>query len=47
VVLIILKMNTELAAWYTKRNLSQKGGDWQFKTADARIKLKRLYPLIV
>jgi hypothetical protein len=40
-------MNSELAAWHTRRNQSQKGVDWQFKTSDARIKLKRLYPLIV
>jgi len=40
-------MNTELAAWHTQRNRKQKGVDWQFTTADARIKLKRLYPLIM
>ena len=40
-------MNSELAAWYTRRNQNQKGVDWQFTTADARIKLKRLYPLIM
>jgi len=40
-------MNVELAAWHTQRNQSQKGVDWQFTTADARKKLKRLYPLIV
>jgi len=40
-------LNTELAAWHTKRNTIQKGVDWQFATKDARIKLKRLYPVIV
>jgi hypothetical protein len=40
-------LNMELAAWHTRRNQSQKGVDWQFTTGDARIKLKRLYPLIV
>jgi len=40
-------LNTELAAWHTQRNKKQKGVDWQFTTSDARIKLKRLYPLIV
>jgi len=40
-------LNGELAAWYTRRNQSQKGVDWQFTTTDARIKLKRLYPLIL
>jgi hypothetical protein len=40
-------MNSELAAWYARRNQSQKGVYWQFTNADARIRLKRLYPLIV
>jgi len=40
-------LNTELAAWHTKRNKNQKGVDWQFTTKDARIKLKRLYPIIL
>ena len=40
-------MNSELAAWHVLRNRSQKGVDWQFTTADARIRLKRLYPMIV
>ena len=43
----ITMMNTELSAWHTKRNQSQKGVDWQFTNKDARIKLKRLYPLIL
>jgi len=30
--------------WTTERNCRQSGVDWQFTTADARIKLKRLYP---
>ena len=33
-------------AWYQNRNQKQKKVDWQFKTKDARIKLKRLYPSI-
>ena len=40
-------LNMELAAWHVQRNLKQKGVDWQFKTTDARIKLKRLYPVIL
>jgi hypothetical protein len=40
-------LNLELKAWHTRRNLTQKGVDWQFTTADARIKLKRLYPIII
>ena len=34
----------EIAAWQSARNASKAKIDWQFKTADARIKLKRLYP---
>ncbi len=37
----------EVAAWTKARNASQRGVDWQFSTADARIKLKRLYPAII
>jgi hypothetical protein len=40
-------LNEELAVWHTKRNRMQKGVDWQFKASDARIKLKKLYPIIV
>jgi hypothetical protein len=36
----------EVAAWEEERNDKQKGVDWQFTTADARIKLRRLYPQI-
>jgi len=43
----LITINSELAAWYTRRNRTQKGVDWHFTTKDARIKLKRLYPLIV
>lgn len=39
-------LKKECKAWETKRNSNQKGVDWQFTTEDARIKLKRLYPLI-
>jgi hypothetical protein len=41
------KLNAELAVWHTKRNNNQKGVDWQFTTDDARIKLKRLYPVVL
>ena len=33
----------EVAAWQEKRNNKHTKADWQFTTADARIKLKRLY----
>ena len=36
----------ECSAWDRQRNEQQKGVDWRFATADARIKLKRLYPQI-
>ena len=39
-------LERETAAWYTERNQSQKSVDWQFTTAEARIRLKRLYPQI-
>ena len=31
-------------AWEDDRNARQRTVDWQFKTADARVKLKHLYP---
>lgn len=42
----IQALNHELAAWFVNRNANQNGVDWQFKTEDARVKLKRLYPII-
>ena len=36
----------EVAAWENDRNRNHTKADWQFTTADARIKLKRLYPAI-
>lgn len=38
-------LRAELAAWHNERNKNQKSVDWQFTTANARIKLKRLYPM--
>ncbi|MEC4720762.1 hypothetical protein RY831_16480 [Noviherbaspirillum sp. CPCC 100848] len=32
--------------WAETRNNRQTGIDWQFRTADARIRLKYLYPKI-
>jgi hypothetical protein len=34
----------EVAAWENSRNKNHTKADWQFTTADARVKLKRLYP---
>lgn len=39
-------LNHELEKWYVDRNRKQKGVDWQFSTDNARVKLKRLYPVI-
>jgi hypothetical protein len=33
-----------VSAWQDRRNATGRGVDWRFTTADARIKLKRLYP---
>lgn len=38
------KLKTEVEAWAQPRNDSRNTVDWQFKTEDARIKLKKLYP---
>jgi transposase len=37
---------SETLAWETERNANQATVDWRFTTADARIKLKKLYPVI-
>jgi DDE superfamily endonuclease len=39
-------LRREVAAWEEKRNAAVVKVDWQFTTADARVKLKRLYPTI-
>lgn len=36
----------EVAAWEADRNRRHTKADWQFTTADARVKLKRLYPAL-
>jgi len=40
------QMITEVAAWEQKRNQADATVDWQFTNADARVRLKRLYPVI-
>jgi len=42
----IQTLRNEAKAWAQSRNKKQKSVNWQFKTEDARIKLKRLYPQI-
>ena len=39
-------LRREVGAWETQRNQDTIGVDWRFTTADARIKLKSLYPSI-
>jgi hypothetical protein len=39
-------LTEEVAAWEDNRNKNHAKADWQFTTADARIKLKRLYPTL-
>jgi len=40
------ELRAEVAAWEKVRNAAKCRVDWHFTTADARIKLKRLYPSI-
>ena len=42
----IRSLTRKVATWDTDRNHQQCGVDWQFTTQDARVKLKRLYPVI-
>jgi hypothetical protein len=42
-----LTLTHEVAAWERDRNTAGGRADWRFTTADARIKLKRLYPSIL
>jgi len=39
-----VELAQEVAQWTRDRNASRRTVDWRFTTADARIKLKRLYP---
>ncbi len=40
------QLQRDVKQWGQERNAQQKSVDWQFTTADARTKLKRLYPQI-
>jgi len=42
----ISTLSNEVSAWADRRNGAKVTVDWQFTTEDARIKLKRLYPVI-
>jgi hypothetical protein len=39
-------LRARIAIWNADRNNRSKKVNWQFRTADARIKLRRLYPVI-
>jgi hypothetical protein len=42
----IERMRYEVAAWVRERNAAQGTVRWYFTSADARVKLRRLYPKI-
>ena len=42
----IEELSTSITCWQDSRNKSTTGINWQFTTADARIKLRKLYPTI-
>lgn len=42
----IEELRREVSAWEEKRNEQQVEVRWQFATSDARVKLRRLYPVI-
>jgi hypothetical protein len=42
----IKKMRSKVSAWNIDRNNRQSTVDWQFRTDEARVKLKRLYPIL-
>ena len=39
-------LKEEVEAWEAERNTKHAKANWQFTTADARVKLKRLYPAL-
>ena len=39
-------VSEKVSAWVAQRNTQQVGIDWRFTTEDARIKLRRLYPIV-
>jgi len=41
----IEEMKAEIAEWEAKRNENKTGAEWRFTTADARVKLRGLYPV--
>jgi hypothetical protein len=39
-------LGTEVDAWRARRNTHNAKANWHFTTADARVKLKSLYPAL-
>jgi hypothetical protein len=39
-------MRQHVSAWEKRRNESKVKVNWQFTTADARVKLRKLYPTL-
>ena len=39
-------LRNEVSAWMEQRNRTRKPVEWRFTTADARIKLRHLYPKV-
>ena len=39
-------VHAQVTAWAEDRNAAQKGIHWQFRTADARVRLQKLYPTV-
>ena len=42
----IEKLSSAVGSWQQSRNEIEVGINWQFTTADARVKLRKLYPVI-
>ena len=42
----IAELTRQTLAWATERNSNEATVEWRFTTADARIKLKKLYPIV-
>lgn len=42
----LTRLEQEVAAWQQRRNAQGSAIDWRFTTADARIKLRHLYPSV-
>jgi hypothetical protein len=40
----VVRLKQVVEAWVNERNEREVGVDWRFTTADARVKLRRLYP---